>query len=407
MKKAIWIVVITLFGLLAIYSSVQITCDYITGPGFSSEYNLVFDQPSGEAVKLADFLVCDISPWDLKKAKLNGISVDMLSYLAHFIFPFSGNDPLFSEQNKDKLDELENEYQEVVAKYGNDVNTLLDAVTRTCGETIIYCRMGLGKEMSGKGCCDLNFNPGVYTTEGKCYNTAGKMDYYMIKAVKPLGMFLGIHIGEDVSSILNQVIAPFLGTLSSGITVVLSDPKDHPFISANKKSYLLQPNTINSVAVERAVIDSTGLQNSVFHKQECASSTDKEIINSKSPGYQLYSKENCELSTLRNAGISILNCSVFFLPNPGQISNCSPAQTVKLFQLSEKKMGESPQDSCPLDCIKEIYSARVSSHIMTEGFKSLVSKTFLHTETEQHFAAMTVHYPSFDSIKIVQHGKAS
>ena len=98
----------------------------------------------------------------------------MLSYLAHFIFPFSGNDPLFSEQNKDKLDELENEYQEVVAKYGNDVNTLLDAVTRTCGETIIYCRMGLGKEMSGKGCCDLNFNPGVYTTEGKCYNTRAR-----------------------------------------------------------------------------------------------------------------------------------------------------------------------------------------------------------------------------------------
>merc|ERR1712106_1300511 len=98
--------IIIIFGLLAAFSSVQTTIDYITGPGFSSEYNLVFDQASGAAVKLADFLVCDISPWDLEKAKLNGISVELLSYLVHFIFPFSGNDPLFSDENKDKLTEL-------------------------------------------------------------------------------------------------------------------------------------------------------------------------------------------------------------------------------------------------------------------------------------------------------------
>ena len=100
---------------------------------------------------MADFLVCDISPWDPKKAEKNGISVDMLSYLAYFVFPFSGNDALFSEQNKDKLAGLEKEYQEVVEKHGNDVNTLLDKVTRTCDETIIYCRMGMGKGPDRKG----------------------------------------------------------------------------------------------------------------------------------------------------------------------------------------------------------------------------------------------------------------
>ena len=367
---------------------------------------MVFDQQTGESVKLADFLVCDISPWDVERAQKNGISVDMLSYLAYFVFPFSGNDPLFSEENKDKLADLEKKYQEVVAKYDNDANAVLDKVTRTCEDTIIYCRMGLRKEMNGKECCDLNFNPGVYTTEGKCYNTAGKMDYNISKAVKPLGIMVAVHVGKDISDIINQKIASFLSYLNQGVTVVFSDPKDHPFISANKQSYYLLPNTINSVAVERAVIDSTGLRNSIFHKQECASSTDTEVIERRCPGYELYSKENCGLSTLRNVGVKILNCSLLFLPNPDNRPHCSPATTVKLFQLSQQKLEQPSEDSsCPLDCIKEIYSARVTSHAITQGFRTMVSKAILDTETQQAFTAITVHYPSFDTIKIVQHGK--
>ena len=418
-RKGVWVVVVAFFVLCATYTSIQSTVDYVTGPGFSSEYSLVFDQPGGEPVKLADFLICDISPWDHKKAKEKGISTDMLSYLAYFVFPFSGNDPLFSEINKEKLAELEKEYVEIVGKHGNDVTALLDIVTRTCEETIIHCRMGMGKDLSGKECCDLNFSPGVYTTEGKCFNTAGKMDYYMIKAVKPLGMFLGVHIGEDVSRILNPTITPFSAISSRGITIVLSDPKDHPFISSVKKAYLLQPNTVNSVAIEKSVIDSTGLQDSLIHRQMCASSTDKEVIVSKSPGYKLYSKENCELSTMQNLAIQHLTCSLFFLPNPVGVPNCSPAQTVNFFQLFGAKGAEklasqnyerttnSAPNSCPLDCIKETYSARVSSHAMTEGLKTIISRAVLNTETKQQFAALTVHYPSFDSIKIVQHGKVS
>ena len=336
----------------------------------------------------------------------------MLSYLAYFVFPFSGNDALFSEQNKDKLAGLEKEYQEVVEKHGNDVNTLLDKVTRTCDETIIYCRMGMGRDLTGKECCDLNFNPGVYTTEGKCFNTAGKLDYYMIKAVKPLGMFVGVHVGEDVSSVLNPTQTPFSALTSRGITVVLFDPKDHPFISSVKKAYLLQPNTINSVAIEKSVIDSTGLQDSLIHKQECAISTDQEIITSKSPGFKLYSKENCGLSEMQRAATKFMNCSIFNLPNPDQVKNCPPGQIVQFFQLyteshrlNKHDDHQMTTDSCPLDCIKETYSARVSSHILTEGVKKIIGRRLLNTETEQHFAAMIVHYPSFDSIKIVQHGK--
>ena len=405
--------IILIFGGLALYSSVQSSIDYMTGPGFSSEYNMVFDQQTGESVKLADFLVCDISPWDVERAQRNGISVELLSYLTHLLFPFGGNDPLFSEENKDKLADLEKKYQEVVAKYDNDVNALLDRVTRTCDETIIYCRMGMGRDLTGKECCDMNFNSSVFTTEGKCFNTAGKMDYYMGEAVKPLGMFVGVHIGQDISGVLNPTQTPFSALSSRGITLVLSDPKDHPFISSVKRAYLLQPNTISSVAVEKSVIDSSGLQDSIIHKQECAISTDQEIIMNKSPGYRLYSKENCGLSSMQRLATKSMNCSIFNLPNPDDVPNCSPGQAVTFFQhFSETHIGSEQEnrdsmaaDACPLDCIKEIYSARVSSHDLTVGAKKFIAMERLNTETEQNFAGMNVHYPSFDSIKIVQHGK--
>ena len=118
-KKAVWVVVVAFFCLVACYTSVQSTVDYLMGPGFSTEYKLVFDQTTGDTVKLADFLVCDISPWDPKKAAENGISTDLLSYLSFFVFPFSGNEHIFNEENKVKLAELEKEFLEVVGKHGN------------------------------------------------------------------------------------------------------------------------------------------------------------------------------------------------------------------------------------------------------------------------------------------------
>ena len=168
------------------------------------------------------------------------------------------------------------------------------------------------------------------------------------------------------------------------------------------------------MAIEKSVIDSTGLQDSLIHKPECAISTDQEINTSKSPGFKLYSKENCGLSEMQRAATKFMNCSIFNLPNPDQVKNCSPGEIVQFFQLyteshrlNKHDDHQMTTDSCPLDCIKETYSARVSSHILTEGVKKIIGRRLLNTETEQHFAAMIVHYPSFDSIKIVQHGKAS
>ena len=115
-----------------------------------------------------------------------------VSYLAFFIFNFD-SDRKYKDQ--EKLQQLEDEYQVslveacnksrmyvnqpfqiLVAKYGS-ASSLLNAVTRSCEETIFFCKLGVGAEIVGEVCCRQNFKEPVYTTEGKCFGSSGKMEY--------------------------------------------------------------------------------------------------------------------------------------------------------------------------------------------------------------------------------------
>ena len=72
-----------------------------------------------------------------------------------------------------------NHFQILVAKYGS-ASRLLNAVTRSCEETIFFCKLGVGVEIVGELCCRQNFKEPVYTTEGKCFGSAGKMEYRQV-----------------------------------------------------------------------------------------------------------------------------------------------------------------------------------------------------------------------------------
>ena len=58
--------------------------DYLNGPGFNSEYKLVYSTKE-DALPLGVFAICDAAPWDFAKAKEANISEQMV-----FIFtPFT------------------------------------------------------------------------------------------------------------------------------------------------------------------------------------------------------------------------------------------------------------------------------------------------------------------------------
>lgn len=53
------------------------TSDYLTGPGFNSEYKLVYST-NEDAQPLGVFAICDVAPWDFGKAKEANISAQMV-----------------------------------------------------------------------------------------------------------------------------------------------------------------------------------------------------------------------------------------------------------------------------------------------------------------------------------------
>ena len=85
--------------------------------------------------------------------------------------------PIVEECKKSRMSI--NHFQILVAKYGS-ASRLLNAVTRSCEETIFFCKLGVGVEIVGELCCKQNFKEPVYTTEGKCFGSAGKMEFRQV-----------------------------------------------------------------------------------------------------------------------------------------------------------------------------------------------------------------------------------
>ena len=55
----------------------KIASDYLNGPGFNSEYKLVYST-NENSQPLSVFALCDIAPWDFDKAKQANISAEMV-----------------------------------------------------------------------------------------------------------------------------------------------------------------------------------------------------------------------------------------------------------------------------------------------------------------------------------------
>ena len=305
---------------------------------------------------------------------------------------------------------MEREYGLLVEKYGS-VTGILNAVTRSCEDTVFFCRLGLGKDLSGRQCCDENFSEAVYTTEGKCYSTAGKMLYKQIHAVKPSGIMLGLAMASEaeVSQKFDVTTGAFQATMFRGLTLVMTGQTDHIATAASKRSYLTLPNTMNSVALEKTVIDSSGLE-------QCARSDDPSVILRHAPGYPHYTKDNCQFAGVQAAAIATVKCALSWLPNPDNQPECSPLMVTRLFQLLFTESGEAAAGStvgstasCPLDCIHETFKAQLTSGQITQNLKALrdfqatLSNDTQEEEDNPDVVGFQIHYPSFDFIQTVQY----
>ena len=313
-QRVFGIFVIVVFCAIASVFTFQAINDFFTGPGFSSEYKLVYTRRS-DPQPLDVFAICDIAPWDFDKAEAANISVQMISYLAYSIFAFDAEK---EQKDQSTLARLEEEYIDLVEKYGS-ATKLMNAVTRSCDEAIFICFEGIGKQLTGAECCRQYFNEPVFTTEGKCYGTAGKMKFKQEFPAKPQGLTIGMSLTADISKKMDVSVGPVESTLHRGVSIVLTGESDHLFLAAMRRAYLVMPNTLNSFPIEKTVIDSSGLE-------ACVQSDDLEAIRTKSPGFRRYSQDNCFMGQVRELAKARMNCHLPMLPNPDGTQECSPAQ---------------------------------------------------------------------------------
>ena len=98
------------------------------------------------------------------------------------------------------------------------------------------------------------------------------------------------------------------------------------------------------------MIDSSGLKT-------CVHSDDAKVISEKSRGFELYSRDNCEINMVQQvrpwsfeiycthscsqAAIEQVGCALMMLPNPDNLTECSPIQTLGIFEQLSQQVGQA------------------------------------------------------------------
>ena len=101
-KRILSTLVVIVFCAIAAYFTIVTITNYMNGPGFNSEYNLIYTQQD-DPHSLAVFAICDTAPWDFKKAEKASISVEIVSYLSFHTCPFEANHNLLRMGRRQSL----------------------------------------------------------------------------------------------------------------------------------------------------------------------------------------------------------------------------------------------------------------------------------------------------------------
>ena len=119
--------------------------------------------------------------------------------------------------------------------------------------------------------------------------------------------------------------------MSRGVSVSLSEEKDHVFSATSRGTEFLLPGTMNTIAIEKKVIDSTGIKNGWVHTLDCVDSKEDEAAKGKVPGFDQYSKNNCDMAAVQIIMESLMNCSLIYVPKISKDTYCTPVQVVEGF----------------------------------------------------------------------------
>ena len=190
-ERLFWVLTILVSLILSLYFTYNFVTGYMSSSPFSTNYDITTMGEEGNGlVPYPDLLICTSSPWDMDKIRDYNISMDLVSYMTKFLFPFMKS--TFEGIGLPTFNILEDKYNQLINKRfdGNAMN-LLKNITFSCEKMIDFCLFGFNTYYTGQECCQKFFKPVEFGFVFMCLRSNEKLAY----TVQEPGILTGVMIG--------------------------------------------------------------------------------------------------------------------------------------------------------------------------------------------------------------------
>lgn len=274
--RTVWLSLILTGGVLSVVFTVRICIRSFQPPFYSTDLSIV--AANSDTAPAPDIVVCDPSPWDFDKAEKLNISLQQLSYTAQLLYPLFSVD---SRITANIIKEMDDDHRRLLQRFDNNPINLLDNVTKSCSQVIVYCILPSKGVYDGQKCCRLFFPNVEYTLTYKCYSSGGKLVYHMSENSQVSGITVHARVTSQKRQ-LNESIAGLWAIFTSGISAAVADPKTNLNHVAKTSMKLLQPGTFNVLPVEKRETDSSDKASFFQHYEASKSGLFKMYLSSNS-----------------------------------------------------------------------------------------------------------------------------
>ena len=190
-ERLFWAFTLLIALAFSLYFTVNFITGYVNDSPFSTNFNVQAMNLEGSGlVPFPDLLICTSSPWDMDKIRDYNISMDLVSYMTKFLFPFMKS--TFEGIGLPTFNILEDKYNQLINKRfdGNAMN-LLKNITFSCEKMIDFCLFGFNTYYTGQECCQKFFKPVEFGFVFMCLRSNEKLAY----TVQEPGILTGVMIG--------------------------------------------------------------------------------------------------------------------------------------------------------------------------------------------------------------------
>jgi hypothetical protein len=227
--KQLWILVVLAALALSGYYSWAVSYSYLNTSSFSVDYSIdAVNVSQAGLVPFPEVVFCLAAPWHVEKSKQINMSINLLSYMTNFLYPYGGFGMDESFKDSSLRQELDIEYENLLKRTGFNAIQLLDQLTVSCEDILVFCFIGNRRHMGGKECCRLLFTQSGYSTMGKCFRSSSRL--LNISLREPgfqSGLELKLTVPTKLVDILNPSILNLPASLSDGVYFAATDKKSH------------------------------------------------------------------------------------------------------------------------------------------------------------------------------------